>query len=137
MRQYLRKLRSKTTGLPLDYVVRVTLKGPFDLPNAKDPDSPPFGELNSPYVSIDDELVTRAHILDLTLSRQDLRQNIAILEREGPFEQTFIADSAAVYDILHTVWGKSSRWTHCKPYEKTKNGRQAFRTLNAQLLGGP
>jgi hypothetical protein len=35
------------------------------------------------------------------------------------------------------VWGKSSWWTHCKAFTKTKNGRQAFRTLHAQLLGGP
>jgi hypothetical protein len=41
-----------------------------------------------------------------------------------------------VFDTLHTVWGKSSWWTHCKVYEKTKNGRQAFRTLHAQLLSG-
>jgi hypothetical protein len=137
MRQCLRKLCSRTTGLPLNYVIWVTLKGPFDLPDAKDPDPPLFGELDSPYVSIKDELVTQAPIIDRTLSRQDLSQNVAILEREGPFERTFIADSAAVYDILHTVWGKSSWWTYCKPYEKTKNRRQVFRTLHAQLLGGP
>jgi hypothetical protein len=44
---------------------------------------------------------------------------------------------AEVFDILHTVWGKSSWWTHCKAFTKTKNGHQAFRTLHAQLLGGP
>jgi hypothetical protein len=35
------------------------------------------------------------------------------------------------------VWGKSSWWTHCKAFTKTRDGRQAFRTLHAQLLGGP
>jgi hypothetical protein len=81
--------------------------------------------------------VTQAPILFHTLSCQDLSQNVAILECEGPFKQTFITDSAAVCNILQLVWGKSSWWTHCKPYKKTKNGRQAFRTLHAQLLGGP
>jgi hypothetical protein len=136
MCQYLRKLRSKMMGLPLDYVVQVALKGPFDYPDAKEPDPSPFGDLNSPYVSVDDELVTRAPILDCNCSRLDLRTPVVYLEHDGPFERTFISNSA-VYDILHTVWGKSSWWTHCKPYEKAKNGRQAFRTLHAQLLGGP
>jgi hypothetical protein len=89
--------------LPLYYVIWVTLKGPFDFPDAEDPGPPPFGELGSPSVSNNDELVTRAPILDLTLSHQDLSQNIAILECQGPFEQTFIADYTAVYDILQTV----------------------------------
>jgi hypothetical protein len=137
MRQYLRKIRSKTSGVPLDYVIRLTLKGPWDLPDAVDPNPPPFGERGTPYVSVDHELVTRAPILDIALGYAALKQPIAKLESDGPFEQSFIPDSATVYDILHTVWGKSSWWTHCKPFEKTKNGRQAYRTLHLQLLGGP
>ena len=57
MCQYLCKLHSKTTGLPLDYVVRVALKGPFDYPDAKKLDPLPFGDLDSPYVSVNNELV--------------------------------------------------------------------------------
>jgi hypothetical protein len=41
-----------------------------------------------------------------------------------------------VYDIIYTVWGKSNWWTHCKPFDKVKNGRQAHRILHAQILGG-
>jgi hypothetical protein len=137
MRQYLRKIRSKTSGIPLDYVILPTLKGPWDLPDAVDPDPPPFGEKGTPYVSIDHELVTQAPILSIALGTNALKQPIAKLESDGPFERSFIADSATVYDILHTVWGKSSWWTHCKPFEKTKNDRQAYRTLHLQLLGGP
>jgi hypothetical protein len=60
-----------------------------------------------------------------------------ILEASVPFAKGFFQDSAEVFDILHTVWSKSSWWTHCKAFTKTRDGRQAFRTLHAQLLGGP
>ncbi len=59
------------------------------------------------------------------------------LETTGPLKKGFLADLAKVFDILHTAWGKSNWWTHCKPFTKTKNGRQAYRTLHAQLLGRP
>ena len=35
------------------------------MPDAVDPNPPPFGEKSIPYVSIDHELVTRAPILDI------------------------------------------------------------------------
>jgi hypothetical protein len=59
------------------------------------------------------------------------------LEASGPFEKGFLQDLAEVFDILHTVWGKSSWWTHCKAFTKTRDLCQAFRMLHAQLLGGP
>ncbi len=70
------------------------------------------------------------------MSHEQLAASDETLKATGPFERAFLADSAKVFDILHTVWGKSSWWTHCKPFMKTKNGRQAFKTLHAQLLGG-
>jgi hypothetical protein len=136
MRAYLRKLCGKTSGIPLDYVIQVRIKRPFDLPDAKEPDPPPFGSADSPYISFDDEMVARAPILKADLTTAQLSQDTETLEKNGPFEQLFIADFVEVYDILHTVWGKSSWWTHCKPYDKAKNGRQAYRTLHSQLLGG-
>jgi hypothetical protein len=136
MRAYLRKLRGKTSGIPLDYVIRVRIKGSFDLPDAKEPDPPPFGSADSPYVSFDDEMVARAPILKTDLTTAQLSQDIEALEKNEPFEQSFIADSVKVYDIIHTVWGKLSWWTHCKLFDKAKNGCQAYRTLHSQLLGG-
>jgi hypothetical protein len=136
MRNYLRKCRSLTSGLPLDHVIRVKLRGPYDEPNTEEADPPPFGDPLSPYVSFDDEMVARAPILHANLTVAQLGQDNETLEMKGPFEPSFVTDSAIVYDILHTVWGKSSWWTHCKSFDKTKNGRQAFRTLHAQLLGG-
>ena len=108
MCQYLCKICSKTMGLPLEYIVCTTLKGPYNLPDAKDPDLPPYGERDTPYVSIDHELVSHAPILDNGLGYAALKQPIMKLESDRPFEQSFIANSATVYDILHTVWGKSS-----------------------------
>ena len=71
------------------------------------------------------------------MTHEQLAASNEILEATGPFERAFLADLAEVFDILHTLWGKSTWWTHCKPFTKTKNGRQAFKTLHAQLLGGP
>jgi hypothetical protein len=83
---YLCKLRGKTLGIPLDYVVWVRIKGPFDLPDAKEPDPPPFGSADSPYVSFDDEMVVRAPILKTDLTSAQLLQDVETLEKNGPFE---------------------------------------------------
>ncbi len=112
------------------------IKGPHDKPDAEEADPPPFGTPDSPYLSFDDKMVHRAPILRHDLTREQLAQDDKILETGGPFETGFLADLAVVFDILHMVWGKSTWWTHCKTYEKTKNGRQVFRTFHAQLLSG-
>jgi hypothetical protein len=137
LKTYLRTRRSRKTGLPLDYVTRVNIRGPFDAPVDAPEDPPAYGHQDSPYVSIDEELIARAPILRHDTPHDQLAVTDEILEANGPFEKGFLLDSAEVFDILHTVWGKSTWWTHCKAFTKTKNGRQAFRTLHAQLLGGP
>ncbi len=103
MYQYFHKILSKTLGVPLDYVICPTLKGPWDLPDTLDPNPPPFSEKGTPYVSIDHELVTQAPILDIALGYAALKQPIAKLESDGPFERSLITDSATIYDILHIV----------------------------------
>jgi hypothetical protein len=96
-----------------------------------------FGNPESPYVVIDAELTARAAILRFDLTHAQLAQTSDVLEEKGPFTQTFVQDSVKVYDILHTVWGTSQSWTHARAAAgKTKNGRKAYRTLHAQLLGG-
>jgi hypothetical protein len=47
----------------LEYVVRPQLKGPYDAPEDGPEDPPPFGDPDSPYVTIDAELTTHAPIL--------------------------------------------------------------------------
>jgi hypothetical protein len=117
-----------TNGLPLDYVIRVKIKGPHDKPDAEEADPPPFGTPDSPYLSFDDEMVHRAPILRHDLTHEQLAQDDEILETQGPFETGFLADSAVVFDILHTVWGKSTWWTHCKTYEKTRTTKCSGRS---------
>ena len=62
MKTHLAKCRG-TTGLPLVYVVRPQLKGLHDAPEDGPEDPPPFGNPNSPYVTIDAELTACAVIL--------------------------------------------------------------------------
>ena len=136
MKTYLAKCRGRL-GIPLDYVVRAQLKGPFDASEDGPEDPPAFGDPESPYETIDAEMTARAAILQTDLSHTHLAQSLDVLEEKGPFTSTFTQDAQKVYDILHTVWGTSQSWTHARAAAgKTKNGRKAYRTLHAQLLGG-
>jgi hypothetical protein len=112
MRHYLRKRHSRTMGIPREYITRVKIRGPWDVPDAEEEDTPPYGDPESIYASIDNELIACMPILKIDLSREVLAQDNDTLEANGPFERTFVADSAEVYDILHTVWGKSNWWSH-------------------------
>jgi hypothetical protein len=95
------------------------LTAPEDAPE----DAPPYGHLDSPYVSIDEELVACAPILRHDTPHARLAVTDDVLKASGPFAKGFLQDSAKVFDILHTVWGKSSWWTHCKAFTKTRDGR--------------
>jgi hypothetical protein len=136
MKMHLSKCRGRL-GIPLDYVVRAQLKGPYDVPEDAPVDPPAFGQPESPYPTIDAKLSARAAIRRSDMTHAQLARALDVLEEKGPFTQTFVQDSAKVYEILHTVWGTSQSWTHARAAaEKTKNGRKAYRTLHAQLLGG-
>jgi hypothetical protein len=135
-KMHLTKYRG-TTGLPLEYVVRPQLKGPHNAPEDGPEDPPPFGDPDSHYATIDAELTARAPILRFDLTHAQLAQPLDHLKEHGPFDPTFVQDSAKVYDILHMTWGTSQPWTHaCSAAAKTKNGRKAFRVLHTHLLGG-
>jgi hypothetical protein len=113
------------------------LKGPNDAdPDDKTEDPPPFGQPGSPYISIDNKHCRRAPILRTDLTHLQLSGSLETLETDGPFEPSFLADMATVYNILHSCWGKSSWWHHVKKFSKTKNGRQVYGTLHTLLLGG-
>ena len=62
----------------------------------------PFGQLGSPYPSVDDELIARAAILRNGLIRGQLAALQETLENEGPFKPAFMADMVLVYNVLHT-----------------------------------
>jgi hypothetical protein len=136
MKSHLAKCRG-TTGLPLEYVVRLQLKGPHDVPEDGPEDPPPFDDPDSPYVTIDTELTARAPILQHDLTHAQLPRPLDHLEEHGPFDPIFVQDLDKVYDTLHTSWGTLQPWTHARPAAaKTKNGRKAFRAPNTHLLGG-
>jgi hypothetical protein len=104
MKTHLTKYRG-TTGLPLEYVVHPQLKGPYNAPKDGPEDPPPFGNLDSPYVTIDAELIAHAPILPFNLTHAQLARPLDYLEEHGPFDPTFVQNSAKVYDTLHTTWG--------------------------------
>jgi hypothetical protein len=124
------------TGHPLSYIPHANLKGPNDVdPDDKTEDPPPYGQPGSPYVLIDVKLCHRAPILRTDLTHFQLFASLETLETDGPFEPSFLADMATVYNLLHSCWGKSSWWHHMKKFSKTKNGQQVYRTLHTLLLG--
>jgi hypothetical protein len=124
-------------GHPLSYVPLPNLKGPKDADiDDKTEDPPPFGQPGSPYVSIDNKLCCRAPILRTDLTHSQLSASREILESDGPFEPSFLANMVTVYNVLHACWGKLSWWSHVKKFGKTKNGQQVYWTLHTLLLGG-
>jgi hypothetical protein len=124
-------------GHPLSYVPCPNLEGPNNAdPDDEAEDPPPFGQPGSPYVSIDNELCRRVPILRTDLTHMKLSASLETLETDGPFEPSFLANMATVYNILHSCLGKSSWWHHVKKFSKTKNGCQVYRTLHTLLLGG-
>ena len=136
MKNYLARCRGRL-GIPLDYVVRAQLKGLLDASEDGPEDPPPFGDPDSPYETIDAELTARAAILRPDLTHQQLAQPLDVLEAKGPFNAIFIQDAQKVFELLQAVWGTSQSWTHARAAAgRTKNGRKAYRTLHAQLLGG-
>jgi hypothetical protein len=123
-------------GHPLSYFPHSNLKGPnnANIDNeTKDP--PPFGRPGSPYFSIDNELCHQAPILHSDLTHSQLATSLETLERDEPFEPSFLDNMVTVYNVLHACWGKSSWWSHVKKFSKTKNGQQVYQTLHTLLLG--
>ncbi len=114
------------SGIPLAYVVRYNLKSPnntlYDDPTR---DFPVFCQPESPYSSVDEELIAHAAILRNDMTHGQLSASLETLESEGPFKPTFMADMVSVFHNLHACWGKSSWWTHVKKV-KGKNGRHVW-----------
>jgi hypothetical protein len=136
IKMHLTKCRG-ATGLPLKYVGCPQLNLPHDVPEDGLEDPPPFGDPDSPYVTIDTELTACAPILRHDLTHTQLAWPLDHLEEHEPFDPIFVQDSAKVYDILHLFWGTSQPWTQARSAAaKTKNGRTAFRVLHTHLLGG-
>ena len=125
MKNYLNTRQSNKTGLSLDCVTRVNIRGPYNGPIDSPEDPPTHDHQDRPYVLIDEELIACAPILRHSTTHEQLAASDKILKTTGPFENGFLADLVEIFDILHTVWCKSSWWTHCKAFTKTK--RMAIR----------
>jgi hypothetical protein len=106
--------RRGITGIPLSYVIRFSAHVP-----AAHQD-PPFGESDSNYPSMDDEMIRRAQIYS---------REVMVDEDKGPFSKVFIIDSATVYTLLEKAFGRTSFWTNARMYGKKKEGRKAWISL--------
>ena len=101
-------------GHPLKYVLRHTaqvLAAHLDQP---------FGDPNSQYVSMDDEMVGRAAIYS---------REVDCDETNGPWSKVFLMDAATVFALMETAFGKTTFWTNAKQFGKKKEGRKAWRAL--------
>jgi hypothetical protein len=117
------------TGVPLLYVIRVTLVPPED-----DNDNLAFGDEDLKYVSIDMEMIARAPILsdEADTSNEDTSD----LEANGPFVPTSPVDSKKVWVILLACFSLSSAWQYVKKFANQQNGHQAWCTLHDHFFGG-
>jgi hypothetical protein len=116
------------TGIPLTYVIRLRLTPP----DSNDQEC--FGRAESPFGSIDEELVVRAPILKLEDTK--LHRTDKELEEEGPFTSAFSTDMKKVYQVLHQLFGSTSAWQHVKKYQQAQAGRKTWRVLHAHFFGG-
>ncbi len=96
-------------------------------------DDPAFGEADSAYTSIDQELILWAPILRKDADTSD---NELDLEADGPFHLTFLTDAKKVWAILHAQYSASTAWQHVKKYSTMQNGCQVWRILHTFFFGG-
>lgn len=106
--------RRGITGIPLPYVTRFLP----DVPPAHL--DQPFGDTDSSYVSMDDEMIGRGQIYS---------NEVNCDETDGPFSKVFLIDSATVFTLMEKAFGKTSFWTNPRQYSKKKEGRKAWRAL--------
>jgi hypothetical protein len=116
------------TGIPLTYVIRLRL-----IPDGYFNESQ-FGQPDSPFGSIDEELVVRAPIVVRENARNGKTEEE--LEDEGPYTSPFSTDMKKVYQVLHQLFGSTSAWQHVKKYQQAQAGRKTWRVLHAHFFGG-
>ena len=124
--------------VPLTYVIRPRILPP-DYGYQDDPNwQPPFGQRGSPYSSIDEELKLRAPILHDPARNLFYLTDFEDMETDPmsyPRCDAFNTDNAQVYRILQSHWGKSPAWSQAKQFNRSQDGRAAYRTLHGFLLG--
>ena len=53
----------------------------------------------------------------------------------GSYSDTYTQDNMAVWEIISTIFKSHTSWTIIRPYQKTKDGRNAYLSLYAHHLG--
>jgi hypothetical protein len=114
-------------GVPIVYVVRHQL-----IPENKDGD-PPFGDEDTNYTSIDQEMIARTPILT---NDANYTKEYETLKTNGPFIPAFLTDLKKVWAILHQCFGTSSTWQQVKKFTAQQNGHQVWHTLHNHVFGG-
>jgi len=115
-------------GVPLSYVIRYNI---WD-PEADNEQDSPFGDEDSKYSSIDEEMIARAPIL---ADNAEFLTDLETLETEGPWAPTFPPDNKKVWSILHSLFSTSPSWQHVKKWAASQDGRQTYRTLHTHHFG--
>jgi hypothetical protein len=105
------------TGVPLLYIIRVTLVPPKD-----DNDDPAFGDEDSKYISIDMEMIACAPILSDEADNSN--EDTCILEANGRFVPTFPVDSRKVWS---SSWHASASQARGNTSRNTQTSRMDAR----------
>ncbi len=95
------------TGIPLSYVIRGKIKVEHKT------NDPKFGEVDSTYTSIDEEMIARAPILSDDADKNDADET---LETAGPFHVAFLTDTKKVWVLLHAQYATAAAWQHVKKF---------------------
>jgi hypothetical protein len=94
-------------------------------------DNPPTNFLSLDAKAIAHALILKDHV---TLPGQSAKA-IALLEKNGPFCNTFCINMVAVCSIFFEMLGQTPAWLHAALTKKEKNSRKLYRLLFALYLG--
>eukprot|EP00543_Licmophora_paradoxa_P009148 CAMPEP_0202448362 /NCGR_PEP_ID=MMETSP1360-20130828/7172_1 /ASSEMBLY_ACC=CAM_ASM_000848 /TAXON_ID=515479 /ORGANISM="Licmophora paradoxa, Strain CCMP2313" /LENGTH=287 /DNA_ID=CAMNT_0049065891 /DNA_START=408 /DNA_END=1272 /DNA_ORIENTATION=- len=108
------------TGAPLSYTVRKNLEPAAE---ASDP--------STNYSTLDEEMIARAPIVDLTAVGGVGRAN----ENNGPFVDTFMIDRVEVWAKIVALFQPTEAWTYAKVGRSKKDGRKGYLAIYDHYLG--
>ncbi|MBM3917828.1 MAG: hypothetical protein FJ349_09525 [Sphingomonadales bacterium] len=131
MRQILTNMRG-VSKVPLAYVIRTRILPPDSggqTPNL------PYGYVDSPYASHEDEMIQRAPILAENREEWHNLRNLETLEDTGARHLTFNADNRTVFQVLFSYWGRNPAWTNVRSFTRQTDGRAAYRALYRYFFG--
>jgi len=114
------------TGIPLTYVICLNIEAK---PEKGDPR---FGSTNSPYGSINEEMVARAPIIAHNLGGRTAKE----LKVSAPFTSAFSSEMKKVYVVLHSLLRNNSAWQHVKKHQQAQDGRKTWQVIHAHIFGG-